>query len=1037
MGARRGRRRAAHMLVWLVLCSSGIAVSMPTASAQAFDLGISGFITPVDGRAYASGSYDIEFTVTNNGPNAWNNNGRKVTIYLCEFDISECNDGSDDAKWVRDLPSSMSNGGKTNIGLPPGQNQNKANMNGVGDYTISAILDAQGGDGDVANDAFTIHVTVVDPFEDVSAIGFSGDGVLTTDTVLNSNTTYPIEVEFEVSSSWANSETRIGWTLYDNESNEVIAHKDAITTAIRQAADQGIQGNKVVAPLPSLEVNRTGVFRIEAGLITDNEEDDDMNAPDPNPHNDLITKVITVDDSIDLSITMIRPHSVAAGTEGENLYRYGDESMIVEVENSGYRKAENAVVTVILYCAELWAEGGDVVCEEDDELVRNTEFVDLPSKEISQVAFPVRSLVSLKAMVAIMHEDDLTPEDNVLHTEVNVTIPEINPYINLVNPSKIFEVNDEVMLIGGGNSFAPQPLRYEWRLDGGIIIGTGQRVTFTMPFGTHSVTLIVTDALNRSRFVDEEGFIVENRTQFEIPNLEGIAVTRTRSEVQASITLPELGQRYLSIPDGLSPLRLIDIDVYSTQLGFEDVELSRIEADLTLDTNVVSNTIERNTLRLMRVEDTSRGPQLVELNEGEEFTIIAEDQASIILTEESGDYVLLGEQTPPNVSAEPVTTHRGPNGRMFLQWTPNGAVDDDYFGGWQIRRSGFNHSTVNNVTWSTIEELETFWTENAEIVEERLIATIDQWDDPMRVPHTECVSYLILPVGRSGQPDWTHAANATAKSGNVDRDDCGDDAPPMVNVTNLNAQQSYLFIDNTKCPSQASGEPVTRLHHGCYSIELSWIWPPEIVNHTFMLHITERASENIAYFPACQFNSSTSNRFTDCEASSIESIDFIDESQSIMNGTPGERATIVFDFLFKQEIRPEHTYVFTLTVVDDVDNHNMVTIEQNQIVVTIADMFWIDSDTGEERTPDYIPPAPEPPPLNSPYLGDLENVSSSMSFQLTSIALFIVILTNMIIIPISLRYILRQRSDIADYIEEMEGPEVFDDDLDVADIYGL
>ena len=70
-------------------------------------------------------------------------------------------------------------------------------------------------------------------------------------------------------------------------------------------------------------------------------------------------------------------------------------------------------------------------------------------------------------------------------------------------------------------------------------------------------------------------------------------------------------------------------------------------------------------------------------------------------------------------------------------------------------------------------------------------------------------------------------------------------------------------------------------------------------------------------------------------------------------------------------------------------------------------------------------------------VGDLENVSSSTSFQLTSIALFIVILTNMIIIPLSLRYILRQRADIADYIEEMEGPEVFDDDLDVADIYGL
>ena len=204
-----------------------------------------------------------------------------------------------------------------------------------------------------------------------------------------------------------------------------------------------------------------------------------------------------------------------------------------------------------------------------------------------------------------------------------------------------------------------------------------------------------------------------------------------------------------------------------------------------------------------------------------------------------------------------------------------------------------------------------------------------------------------------------------------------------------------------------------------------------------MLHVTERTSDNVAYFPACQFNSPTSDRFVDCEASSIEGIVFIDQNQSIMTGTPGQQAKIVFDFLFKQEIRPEHTYVFTFTVVDDVNNHNVITIDKNQVVLTIADMFWIDSETGEAREPDYIPPAPEPPPFNNAYLGDLENASSSMSFQLTSIVLFAVILANMIIVPISLRYILRQRSDIADYIEEMEGPETFDDDLDVADIYGL
>ena len=100
---------------------------MPTASAQAFDLGITEFITPVDGLVYPTGSYEIEFSVTNFGPSSWSNtNSRELWVYLCKFDVSECNDTNDDAKWERELPSLMSNGGKTNIGLPSGT---FANMN--------------------------------------------------------------------------------------------------------------------------------------------------------------------------------------------------------------------------------------------------------------------------------------------------------------------------------------------------------------------------------------------------------------------------------------------------------------------------------------------------------------------------------------------------------------------------------------------------------------------------------------------------------------------------------------------------------------------------------------------------------------------------------------------------------------------------------------------------------------------------------------------------------------------------------------------
>ena len=61
----------------------------------------------------------------------------------------------------------------------------------------------------------------------------------------------------------------------------------------------------------------------------------------------------------------------SSGDWDQDLDLNSDLNMLVwYAAQTGHKTAKNTVITVILYCAELWAEGGDVVCEEDEEIAR-------------------------------------------------------------------------------------------------------------------------------------------------------------------------------------------------------------------------------------------------------------------------------------------------------------------------------------------------------------------------------------------------------------------------------------------------------------------------------------------------------------------------------------------------------------------------------------------------------------------------------------------------------------------------------------------
>ena len=273
----------------------------------------------------------------------------------------------------------------------------------------------------------------------------------------------------------------------------------------------------------------------------------------------------------------------------------------------------------------------------------------------------------------------------------------------------------------------------------------------------------------------------------------------------------------------------------------------------------------------------------------------------------------------------------------------------------------------------------------------------------MRVESGKCVAYMIAALDRSGRIDWTHHSLATSSSEDLDNSDCGDSTAPKIVVSNLTADWIYHNSSDS------------------YEIQVSWIWPQEASNNTFHIYIMERLVMDVLMLEPCAFDDTIYDRLRTCEGN-VTGINLTGEKKSILSGTPGEGALLNLTTIFGLPLYPEHEYVFILTPVDDVGNHNTTVFSENTISISFPDMFW------ETRDPYVVIEPPPPPPMNSSYLGEVENLSSTPAFQVSAIALSVTVVMNLILVPMVLKSYFVHRRQIKRW--KRENSDDYDEDDD-------
>ncbi|HIC24011.1 MAG TPA: hypothetical protein EYO84_11320, partial [Planctomycetes bacterium] len=325
---------------------------------------------------------------------------------------------------------------------------------------------------------------------------------------------------------------------------------------------------------------------------------------------------------------------------------------------------------------------------------------------------------------------------------------------------------------------------------------------------------------------------------------------------------------------------------------------------------------DRNSIRVYRM--TSLESALVEEIEYPSTVIIIPENDTLLLYDEeftNGLYMIAGDLQPANVSANNFHIEQGVGGGMTLVWSPEGDLDNPYFGGWRIYRR-----TTYPFFWPYDTETQ-FWSVVGTEVGD-LAPHDSSWVDPTPLQDGTCASYLIIALDRQSNPDHTHGAAAGFDGTDVEWQ-CGDATPPHIEVEDLDYN---LTFDNS------SGQ---NIHH----LNVTWTWPDYGVeeNVTWILYRVEVVPSSLTWMAPIATG---------------------------LSGETGEEARFhEWEGPAQHRLKVERTYNYILLPVDSVGNVDYAPLENNIISVTIENQFW---DYNSHLIP--IPPPEAPPPYGIPWL---------------------------------------------------------------------
>ena len=963
-------------LVGLLLLSTlgGIALTPTVSASVTGDYEITDSISPLPDAHYSSWDpIDIKIKVTNTGF-YFNTQSRNLEWFVCQGVQTEndCFNQKDD--YGTGSVESIQVGSDTIYTM----NKKYSPEGGQGIQTmVYRFLENDfNNSNDVMIFSFSLETDLVDViFEPQNIISqLDNLGLYEGKPVLNTETDYIMTIQGTVTSCLScNLEADIGWKLVDNTGNE-------LDTSIITYDDLPNQGtNSFTRQIPPLNFDQEGTYTLFFGLLGSNSSD----SGDLNGFNDLQQVNVTFDDTVDLQVTSMYPTYAPSSS----VYYFGSESVTAKITNLGNHTVQNPLVRFLVL---------DLVGEEESTEDCRPSIIYPGDYHICTFDLNHLGQKTLRVSIAeAMNEGmDAKQADNSLSVQANITISSINPIIDQSNFFGTYNTADNITFSARVSAVAAAPLNYSWWLSGIINLGYGQQLEVpasTIGLGDHYISLRVKDSLNNLEISTISVTVFNSSIVSSGEWLEGYAVTRTHATGVAEYDYPVQGIKYGPGP-GLEALLRMSIDVVPTTeeptAGMEWMDL-----DINLS-QIIPDNIPRDSISVRQLVDYGQGDWNT-FEPGNYFQLIDNDTMRVHITENM-DLLLIGQLPSPEINISNPEITLLPDGKMSLNWTATGDLDNPYFGGWQIYR--VTSPSTASTYFPDPKEVQSEFIWNG-LMEDSLSAVLaaneTSWVDHRKLPTGMCSSYALIPTDRTGEPDFISGTVSTVNG--LPGLTCGDAIDPVAEVSGFT--NDTVYTNSTDCYN------VSLDWNKCYEITLSWTWPNHEAdgNLTWNLYRIEQKPVDV-------------------------DLRYINPIASGLINVPGEKGTFTQTGLQQDGISPYRTYYYILTPLDEVGNEMTLVSHDSENVerVYVNDEFW---DYNQDQIPE--PPEPEEPPYGIEWLAELEDYSGVENFQIAGIVMLLTIMINFIGLPL----ILKKRKRLKRMIARRRNNQPADLDDDFQDFF--
>ncbi len=929
----------------------------PTVSATVSgDYEITNSISPRP-DVYLSSWEPVYFEVQVSNPGFFfNSQTRSIEMFVCEGIQDETSCYNDREEYVSGAIDPIPIGEATNYSFATVFYPDGAE----GVHTI--VYRFVDSDSNSANDVgiYQFHLTtkLVDvKFDEQNPISqLSGLAEYNGELILNTDTDYVMDISGTVNSCGVcGLEADLGWKLVDNfgveRANSTITYSNlpdwGIVTFSRQ--------------MPPLNFDSEGVYTMYFGILNST----GTPSGDMNSFNDLQSVEVIFDDTVDLQITSMYPRYSPTSPN----YFYGNQSVSVSISNLGNHTVVQPLVRFTV------SDLGDQVDSVEDCIPD-----EITPAQIVICIFDLNHLGDKKLNVfvseALNEGLDAKPSDNVLNVQAEVIAGDINPIILQTNLNSTYNTADNITFTARTDSTAAGPLTFTWWASGIIPLGTGAQITVPasmVGMGDHYISVRATDSLATLESTSTL-ITVFNSTDISSGNwLSGSAVTRTHAEGIATYDYPIAGLSY-GPGTGLEALIRISIDVVSTTQE-PDPGMDWMEFDLNL-TELLPDNVPRDSVAIHQLESYDEA-DWDPLDTDDFYTLIDNDTLRVHITDNM-DLLLVGELPPPAINlTNPVLT-KLPDGKMRLDWNATGDITNPYFGGWNIYRltSPVSAATYfpdpnessNQFLWSGLME-------NSFSV--TLEGTVTQWVDERELETGICSSYAIIPIDRTGNPNYL-AAKVSLSDG-VPGLTCGDAIDPIAEVSYF--RSTVVYNNDTDCFDMYYD------WNRCYELTLTWTWPdnePDGEIYWNLYRIEQRPGD-------------------------ID-LRYIEPMVTGIQNVPGEKGTFVQTGMENNGIAPYRTYYYILTPLDSIGNEMTVIQYPSENIerVYIEEQYW---NYNQHLIPE--PPPPEEPPYDIEWLGELQDYMQIEDFQIAGMVMLLTIIINFVGLPIILKKRKRMKRKLA------------------------